>query len=481
MRYLVVLTVLFIAFPCHALVYLDGSTIGCSNGSTNYSPATRSCGSGSDTVSLTLSDFNTRIVAGATNYIRSGSYYRSSGQSTIGALDISQTYAGSSGNPTVIKAYTGEERQVIIGTASDRMQLNPDQSSTGSTGLTYYPNPAITVRGSYVTIDGLQTYGQVLVDDTTGGTTVYNPIIQNCDIGGGGPYSGWGHALFLGIVRNGLIANNYIHHGVATGEQNTHKALINNYASRDIVYEYNTFSDGYTGADLAIGDAQNTGGGDITIRYNFFAYNSDSNGGVQGLAQYPELDNIYIHNNVFMSKYGYSEYAYNSTDIPHTYIYNNTFANCTQGHSAWYGVPAPGTDWYNNLHYNSSGSSRYYIYSESSAPAVLVADYNMYFSTGVTSSWRWGSTNTSTWATWQGVQDAHATNGANPNFVNASGTTPADFKRSSYAENFTGSSYGIHAGAYETGSEQIGHDWNAVVASTGSLRPGVSASGVTFR
>lgn len=67
----------FFAFSdcANAAVYLDGSTSGCSNGSTNYAPATRSCGSGSDTVYLDLANFNTGIVAGATNYMRAGSYY----------------------------------------------------------------------------------------------------------------------------------------------------------------------------------------------------------------------------------------------------------------------------------------------------------------------------------------------------------------------------------------------------------------------
>jgi hypothetical protein len=64
---------------------------------------------------------------------------------------------------------------------------------------------------------------------------------------------------------------------------------------------------------------------------------------------------------------------------------------------------------------------------------------------------------------------------SNPNFIDANGTDPEDFKRSSYAENFTNSPYSTKAGAYITGSEVIGY---VAGAGGGGGTPPVRSSGI---
>jgi hypothetical protein len=433
-------------------VYLDGSATGCTSGATNYDPYTRTCGSGFNTVSLTLADFNTRMVAGATNYIRAGSYYRNSSD---GALYLSSSKSGSSGSPTIVKAYTGEERQVYIGTASDRMQLNPDKSVNN-----YYANAAVIIAGNYQTLDGITTYGQTLVFDNVGGGQLTNPHIINCDLGGGGPFNGWGHVLFVQNTTGLLVQNNYIHHACYSSEANTHKSTVNTYSSINGVYEYNTFADGYEGPDLSIGDGA-TNGAAMIIRNNLFLDPpSGTLGGVHGNGQgvTGPLQGVQVYNNIFLADQG--------IDIGMPYsgawiIYNNTFVNGPDltllgGYS--------GCIFENNLVY--LGSTGNFISPDA---GVFTLNYNLYYIASGTGSWRTGSdpstvraTTLSGWRSYTG-QEANSVS-SNPNLVNVSNClagTLSGCKRSSYAENFTGSSYGTYAGAYETGSEQIGYSWEA--------------------
>lgn len=342
------------------------------------------------------------------------------------------------------------------------MMLNPDQSVNN-----FYPNAAVILAASYATIDGIKTYGQVLIFDNVTSHTLVNPTIKNSDLGGGGPFGGWSHVLFAQSTNGLLVQNNYIHHSVVSSSAATHKAIVNNYSSINGFYEYNTFEDGWTSAkDLAIGDGAMDGGA-MTIRYNLFkTATNGASGGIYGNAQGTTglLHGVIVHNNIFIADSGIG--IGNTFDGPWL-IYNNTFVNGTGNNiSAGY----PPSLYNNNIFYLSSTGT-----FAAPTAGTMTSDYNIYYIVTGTGSYKTGDTTRATSLSgWQSYssQDANSIS-SNPNFINASGTTAESFKRSSYAENFTGSSYSVHAGAYETGSEQIGHDWNG----SGDTTPPVNPSG----
>ena len=445
--FLLTLTIATLFAPiCHAIVYLDNTNNcpTCTDGNINYNPNTRSCGNGSDVVYTTLDSFNSNIVSGKINYIRSGSYWRTGADWSVGALSIDSKH-GSTSNRTVVSAYPGEERLAIIYTEAgkDRYNPNPTDTSQGGQGLYYYPCPAITLGSDYTDVIGLKTYGQVLVGAS-------NSTLQDCDIGGGGPYYNWGHVLYIRDSRNMTIRNNWIHHSPASGEANTHKAMVQSYRSRDIVYEHNTFSNAHE-YGLACGDARGVAGGSITVRYNFF---DSPQIGWMGIAQYAEVDYFYIHNNIFYNCV--TGVRTNQAPAKAQYFYNNTFINCTQDFAdgdanfAFYA--------YNNLFYHDSGSTLNYYRTGFTTLSNIHSDYNVFYSSGVSPSLvASGVSSTTSLSAWKinSGKDGNSLS-HNPYFKNAFGNQPEDFKRTIYNENFTSSPYGSNAGAYETGNEIIG-------------------------
>lgn len=497
MRVLIIAALLFMSSPSLAAVYLDSSGSGCSNAATNYNPVLRSCGSGSDTVYTSLATFNDGIVAGATNYIRAGTYYRTTGSETVGALEVGTTKGGSAGSRTIIKAYPGEERTCYIGTASNRMPVsvggtaatdyNPIPSDFGSSGTFYYPNPAITIKDDYVTIDGLKTYGQVGIWVWGPDTIIHDITIQNCDLGGGGPDMGieQGNVVFMEYCYNVLITNNYIHHSTR-GDASWNGALIMGYNFHaDITH--NTFADAYEAA-IYYKDTGDQSGRTGTVAYNFFGPSTIFAGGGTGFRsnmQDAQLSNFHIYNNIFYNLETGINWALSVSGD--NLIYNNTFVKCggRAGEDAGGDILQIISDtghtlsMFNNLYYHTGSAKTYDFYREANLGS---SNYNVWYTTTGNITWDTRTTNTTSLATWisSSGEDA-ASLSHNPNFVNATGTTAASFKRSSYVEDFTASSYGTYAGAYETGSEQIGHDWESTTAPSGSLRSGVSASGVTFR
>ena len=460
---------LFCIYPNFAfcLTYLDGSAIACSDGNATYSPTTRTCGLGSDRVYLSIGLFSSNIVASQINYMRAGTYLRNSGSSAYGALLIT-TGGASDAARTIVKAYPGEERQVIIGTATRGATYNSNPNdATGVGSWMYYPNPAVSVYGvGNVTIDGIKTYGSVYLVGN-----VANITVQNCDIGGGGDGAGDSQGNTLRInggtappgISNILISNCMIHDNCRRYEDATGSLLIAYSWSGTI--EKCTFYNGY-GNDLENKDGRFQSGKNTYIRNNFFKHSAVNSidTGLRGYNQYPETAYVYIYNNIFLRK----TLGYIVLGSPATaeIVYNNTFVDCAQDieSSAVSGGPYPISN-YNNIFYHSvTGKVALEIVSIS---YLTASDYNIY-----NGSMKWQSpvdttaaNNFSSWKTWSGKDVNSIT--SSPAFINSVGTAAADYKRSSYAENFVGSSYGIHAGAYEIGSEIIGADFSAPAASYG--------------
>jgi hypothetical protein len=498
MKKLIAIFLVLFATSANSAVYLDGSTSGCSEGSTNYAPATRTCGAGSDTVYLTLANFQTNYVAGATNYIRAGNYFRDSGTSNVGSLHI--TRGGSSGSHTIIKAYTGEERQAVIGTATrGATYTDKPYSSIAAESVQFYPNHALVIYdtgANYTTIDGLKVYGETLV------VGAHDVTLKNSDFGGGGDDSHQGNVIKLNAAYNVLVQNNSVHNSVialeglegaeCTGACNPvplNGAGIIVYRSTYII-ENNTFYDNF-GPDIFSKDYENQAGRDAIIRNNYFdisdvdfstyAGDGETNVGVRGSGQQDYADNFYVYQNVFRAKaYGIKSGDNLSGDNSY---YNNTFINCDIDIGNLSGSTGQQAMQNNNLYYHASTGDLFYRWNDITAasPNDKTGDYNIFYGSANWYQYQPSAVTYTTLANWKTASSIDTNSiTSDPALVNASGTAVTDFKRSSYAENFTGSSYGVHAGAYETGSESIGSDWTGGGSVVSAVLTGATLRGGTI-
>lgn len=458
-----------------AAVFLDGASSGCANGRATYNPSTRTCGSGLDTVYMDLTAFSSGIVAGQTNYIRSGSYFR---DDLSGSLYIAPAKAGSAGNRTIIKAYPGEERQAIIGTATRGATYNSNPNdATGVGSWNYYPNTALTIQAPYVTIDGVKTYGEV---STNGASYVQ---LMNSDFGGGGPAtSGQGAVIKLEHTADALVQNDKIHNSsLAVDSQNNGPGIIFYDANAAIIG--NTFFDNYSSDIFTKDSGVEAMGKTIEIANNFFmssALPGSTNKGIAGNIQDLQIASQHIHNNIFLNKVQ----AYGVGSVPLiSDLYNNTFINSGYDIANDAGGGAHPIASYNNVFYHQANQYFAQLYMDTGTTYtdyLAASNWNMYYQNG--SKWGKSAPGALNWETtlpgWQtrtGLDQSSLV--GDPNFVNASGAAPADFKRLSYGENFTGSAYGTKAGAYITGNEQIGVNWSVV---TDTIAP-ATPSGLTVQ
>lgn len=448
-------TLVYSSFASAKTFYLDGSLASnCTSG--NYSIANRAC-NGSDGIAYNnLADASSNLAGGDTLYVRAGTYVRRTNNNN-GSLSVS--VSGTVSQHTVVRNYTGE--QPIICTDAGKCQYNPNpgQGDPWTESGFYYPNPAISIGGDYIDVIGFKTYGMTTIRNC------HDSSIQDCDLGGGGPGPqgvtvGQAQVVLIHTSYNILVKNNKIHHSslCRDGIQNSPALMIywspGDHANGTIIIEQNEFYDNWYG-DVRVKDTRySTNGTSVIIRYNFFKPStiySNTGVGVEGINQYPEVKNVYIHNNIFLAKYQGIFWKSSATDA--TIAYNNTFVNCVTDVYNWLGAT---TLLYNNLYYHSNSSQKYYDL-QANPLSNLTSNYNLFYSTG-TASWynlyRDMASNLSGWRSYSG-KDSNSLS-SNPNFVNSSGSTPHSFKRTSYTENFTSSSYGTRAGAYQTGNEVIG-------------------------
>jgi len=458
------LLVLFAASASSAVtIYLDNRK-GVVNGSATYDPETRTCGEGKYKV-LTGLDQAARALSDADAlYVRAGTYSRSSVGNYIevhgnkvnywtGALDI--TASGTPRKRKVVSAYKDEP--VIIQAMPGVSSYNPDPADDSFKNSShYYRHPAISIGGAYVDVIGFKTYGQVMVSG-------HDITLQNCDLGGGGPHMNQGQVVAINSNREGgvynlVVRNNKIHHS-CWGESTANGAALMCYNASFIV-ENNEFYDNF-GPDVCVKDTGGQQGRDIVIRYNFFGSTSicpSGNSGLVGHNQDREVDNIYIHHNIFYDKT--RGIAFRMNPRLEKLAYNNTFVDCGYGR----GETGDIGDWlnpvinaYNNLYYHSKPGEKFYDI-QTGPWSNLNSDYNLFFSTTGDTLWRHLYRNrASTLAGWQQYsgKDQKSVWKA-PLFVNPAGSRPQDFKRRGSPKDVVGSPYGSVCGAYVMGTEVIG-------------------------
>lgn len=447
MTYLLALILVLFASVCDAAtLYLDGNLSGnCTSG--NYSIANRTCTGSSGNAYNTIAGALSALASQDTLYIRAGSYYASGTNSYTSGFNIANTKSGTSGTHTKISAYNSES--VYIGTASNRMSF-----ASICHAANYYPYPGTTIKANYVDLIGITIYGGLLIiGDDEPGAIIHDVLVDHCDIGGGIPYNDQAFTVNIHAAYNVTIKNSSIHNSGATDSPSGSPGIggYNFYAT---TIQNNYFYDN-CGPDVACKDTSGGSGTVIEISHNFFAPSSYGvNGGIHGITQDADIYRILIHNNIFYRK---DDGGVNPFDLPPSIgyyeIYNNTFVECASDVQFW--ASTSYSNLRNNIFYHTRGSYYYDIHS-----GTTDSNYNMFYANGVSPSWHVGATNTNVFSTWQGAgHDAASSNGVNPNFINASGSTAADFKRSSYPNDVAaGSPYGRVCGAYVAGSEVIGID-----------------------
>jgi hypothetical protein len=422
-------------------IYLDNFA-GVINADSTYDPVSRTNGSGNATVYTNLQNALNALQGGDTLYVRSGYYTRNGSGYYEGALHVA--VSGTSSQPTTIAAYGNE--QPVIYTQTGKMQYNPNPGDISFTNSShYYPWPAISISGKHIVIKGFKTFGQVAI---TGSQYV---TIQNCDLGGGGPALNQGQVVFIKNSWDILIRNNYIHNS-SWGESDANGAALMGYEFAATI-ENNEFYDNW-GPDIRLKDTVNMNGRTTIIRNNYFRRSAirPKNNGISGIAQYPDIDYVYIYNNIFFQKGGGI-----SWDTPAnlgTVAYNNTFVDCDVDITNWVQTSINS---FNNLFYHSVSNKEYYNI-QANPLSLLRSDFNLYYSSIGDTRWvnnyNNSSSSLSSWKTYSG-RDAGSVS-KNPGFVNVTGNQPGDFKRISYSGDVQSSPYGAVCGAYTTGTEVVG-------------------------
>jgi hypothetical protein len=443
--------------PPERVVFLDNSA-GATNGSTTYDPRTRTCGSGSYRVFTELGDAADALADADVLYVREGTYSRDSVGKYIevhgnrvnywtGALAI-----GASGTPErrkLVSAY--QDEQVTIQAKPGVSAYNPDPADETFTNSShFYPNPAISVGGSFVDVVGFKTYGQVLISG-------HDVTLTGCDVGGAGPHMNQGQAVVLnsnrpGGVHNVIVSNNLIHH-CSWGESTANGAAFMGYNFSCII-EHNEFFDNF-GPDIRLKDTGGQQERDITVRYNLFlptSINPRGNAGFGGIGQDGQVRTVFVHNNLFFRKA--MGISWDGPGLQGTFAYNNTFVNCGVDVGTWRN---PLIHVANNLQYHSRTGEGFYDV-QADPLSRLHSDWNLFFSTTGDTRWRnlYRDRGT-TVAAWQeySSRDGHSV-WKDPLFVNPAGVRPEDFKRKGQPRDVSGSEYGPVCGAYVTGDEVIG-------------------------
>jgi hypothetical protein len=344
--------------------------------------------------------------------------------------------SGTSGNPIILKA---------VNRGGAILQRN--SSSVPSIGIQ---------NRNYIVIDGFKVAGAIQIH------TVNYCTVQNCEvtlgfIQGGDVSLNWGiNAQYANYCT---IQNNYVHDMDNSGNNGHNSACIMLFGNSTYnVIQYNTVDGGGNNIYLAFGTK---GGG---MNDNIWRYNFGRNCAGAGFMAMGSTDNATptyrgkVYQNVIIN----TPYLFESYRGGHDWeVYNNTAYNLTcMFNLQWEtgtGMPT-GMTFYNNL---GNKVQRVY-YRDASTPAwpstfFTYTNYNQIYN--VTAGWSGGGgTAATTLAEWQAkvtsISGDTNSSTSNPGFVNAGGTNPADYKRTSYPSNGRGGSV---MGAYITGNEAIGY------------------------
>jgi hypothetical protein len=418
-------------------------------------------------------------IAGKRVGLLDGTYVLTGTGNGNGGWILNLPYGGpSAGQPTVIAAVN--PRAAVITT-----------NNGGS-----YPQATATMFGinaDNITLDGLKFYqgsfGAVLVSGNN--CTIKNCHLEDFDLNRYASYAATYAGDNIGAIcsasssgySNLRISNCYVKH-VRNGNRSQNEACVGPFYSL-----YNAVIEFCTITDAASGIYWKTASG-ITVRNCFISQCnwplngwSSYNSGNQTKQPSVAYNNICIGNQMFQS-------GANTTSQTDLTLYNNTLIGGSG--SGAYGALGVFNDvtrqaaytatFYNNIWYFPSSTAAIYVWeSGSGAPTAAssfsghILDYNSY-PANFSITDRAGNTSYSSLAAWQSsmAKDTHSST-ANPLLVNASGTTPADFKLQATSPLkgagrvggvASGAAVDIGAWGGATQITQIGNDFSATASST---------------
>ena len=362
--------------------------------------------------------------------------------------------------------------------------FNPARSGTSTAPITiksynlqgaYFKSkiqnyPGISINGrSYIVIDGIKSDAIQFYASSYG-------TVKNCEVINGYLQSGSGTDISLhwGIVlehsNHCLVQNNYVHNMFDKGNHGHNSACIMVFGSSDFnIIEYNTVDGSYpNGAPNNIYNAYGTKAGDMDDniwRYNFGANCVSGFMAMGDTAETNYTQRNKLHNNVIIKCTQFLEHHHGGVDWE---IYNNTFYSgsrfilgkyytdsssvCPRDSHVWNNLVHTATDFYHRE--PSSVDWRVFI---------AYSNYNQVYNNTYYASYAWGSAHYSL----SSFRSATGFDGnsfaANPGFVKAGGSSPLDYRLTSYAANGRGGAYASVIGAYVTGNETIGYRREGVV------------------
>lgn len=365
--------------------------------------------------------------------------------------------SGTAGNPITF---------IGVGMPQLRMQENARGGVIGANNRSYIVWDGFDIDDTYC--GSASDFGPVVLD-----VGAHHVTVQNCQIQGHNGSYYWGYATYDGNYRlvaledvyNCTIRNNKISRaliGASPGGQN--EAGVMSYDSHDNVIEQNTITN--CGSGIFIkgvhpGDDQSSN----VVRYNLiYACHS---AGIRVLDAEPDGDTRVYQNILIDTSTGiWAGFSYSRASK----FYNNVIYSTDRGRVG-HGTDLIDVEFRNSIVMSCTAASYDFSANVPSGQDVFY-ERNLYYNN--TRIWSSESgNNASTLAAWQAYGAMCDANGASgdPLFINAS-TNPAvaDFHldTSSPAEELGRDYYGtfggdsttvIPAGAYVTGSEQIGADW----------------------
>ena len=429
-------------------------------------------------------------------FISNGLYARDIYVSSAGSgTAYTQTSPGSATGGLAL-AQAGDTVWFMNGTYKDtsstwQVAFNTARSGTSSSPITLkavnrggavlqrnsWNVPAIGIQSrSYIVIDGFRVEGAIQIH-TVSYCTVKNNEVVDGFIQGGDVSLNWGiNAQYANYCT---IQNNYVHDLDDSGNHGHNSACIMIFGGSDNnVIEYNTVDGGGTNIYIAYGTK---GGGmdDNIWRYNFGR--NCAGAGFMAMGSTDGATATYrgkVYQNVIIN----TPYLFEAYRSAHNWqVYNNTAYNVSYMFNLQWetGTTMPtGNTFFNNIghtigrvYYRDASSP---TWSSAASSFFTYINYNQMYN--VASGWSGGggTANTSL-AQWQTAVasisgDANSST-TNPGLVNIGGTSPADYKRTSYPLNGRGGSYSTVLGAYITGNETIGSTTTGSAPQTDTTPP----------
>jgi hypothetical protein len=355
--------------------------------------------------------------AGDTVYFRGGTYMAPVTQSSGYTPAFRPSHSGSEGNPIVFKAYPGEIPFI------DNSNNEGAAHTVGGFG----------VNGqSYIIWDGFHSkvvpdsggLGKGIILDNANHVTV-----RNCDIEGNLTGNSNNSCIRVDNLDDSVIENNKLYNSRQSGSPSSNSNGLEMYHTNLVICQNNDIWNN----DCGIYDKQD--GNNNIHRYNHI-WNCTYGINLGTVSQATE--GIEIYQNVIRSISNGCAIEIQDADTSGCTgfkFYNNTFYDAFWGISLRDATKVTNVEIFNNITHTNGLAVRTYT------GAALIIDYNDYYSVTKWNIDSYGGTDynsLSAWQTGNGFDGNSVT--TNPNFVNAGGTSPEDYKRTSYPTNGRGGS-----------------------------------------